>query len=137
MRRSRAPMVLSRAPMVLLMTLLVSCGSSGAGSGRLGDPSVIAQDEIDSSGAQTAYQLVQSLRPQWLITRGITNLAQAAGAEDIVIYLDNARLGDRQTMRRVALGPVQYLRFFTAPEATQRWGGGHLHGAILISTRSR
>ena len=120
----------------LLMTLLVSCGTPGIGSGRQGDPGVIARDEIDSSGAQTAYQLVQSVRPQWLITRGITNLAQAAGAEDIVVYLDNARLGDRDTMRRIALGPVRYLRFFRAPEATQRWGGGHLHGAILISTRS-
>ena len=130
MRRSRACMV------PLLMVLLVSCGTPGIGSGRSGNPNIIPRDEIDTSTATTAYQLVESLRPQWLIGRGITTLAQAAGAEDIVIYLDNARLGDRETMRRIALGPVQYLRFFRAPEATQRWGGGHLHGAILISTRN-
>ena len=125
----------------LLMTLLVSCVASasapGAGSGRLGDPNLLTRDEIDGSSARTAYELVQSERPQWLVTRGLTNLAQAVGAEDIVIYLDNARLGNRETMRRVTLGAVQYLRFFRAPEATQRWGGGHLHGAILISTRNR
>ena len=91
---------------------------------------------MDNSGARSAYDVVQSLRPQWLRTRGLANLAQAAGVEDIVIYLDNARLGNREAMRGVALGPVQFLRFFTAPEATQRWGAGHLHGAILISTRS-
>jgi len=123
----------------LLMTLLVSCAAPGAGGGRqLSDPDFITREQIDESGSsRTAWDLVNSIRPQWLITRGLANLAQAAGVEDIVIYLDNARLGDRETMRRVSLGSIQYLRFFTAAEATQRWGGGHLHGAILISTRSR
>ncbi len=133
--RSRAALALPVLP--LLMTLLMSCGSPGAEIARLGDPDVLTRDEIDDSSARTAYELVESLRPQWLRTRGLTNLAQAAGAESIVIYLDNARLGAPNSMRGVALGNVQYLRFFTAPEATQRWGGGHLHGAILISTGSR
>jgi hypothetical protein len=118
------------------MTWLVSCASPGAGSARLSDLNVITRYEMDNSGARSAYDVVQSLRPQWLRIRGLTNLAQTAGVEDIVIYLDNARLGYREAMRRVALGPVQFLRFFTAPEATQRWGAGHLHGAILISTQS-
>jgi hypothetical protein len=67
----------------------------------------------------------------------LTNLRQAAGEEDIVIYMDNARLGYREELRRVALASVQYVEFFSASAATQRWGGGHLHGAILISTRGR
>ena len=131
MRRSRAPIV------PLLMTLLVSCAAPGPQRARMGDPGVLTRDEIGANSARTVYELVQSLRPQWLITRGLTNLRQAAGEENIVSYLDNARLGAPDSMRRVTLGSVQYLRFFTAPEATQRWGGGHLHGAILISTQSR
>ena len=86
---------------------------------------------------RTAYDAVQALRPQWLVTRGITTLAQAAGNETIVIYLDNARLGSPEAMRRIPLGSVRYLRFFSAPQATPRWGGGHLQGAILISTQNR
>ncbi len=121
----------------LFVGLLVSCGTPGVRTAPLGDPDVITREEISASSATTAHQLVQSLRPQWLITRGIVNLAQAAGLEGIVIYLDNARLGDPESMRRVALGPVQYLRFFDAREATLRWGGGHMLGAILISTQDR
>ncbi len=121
----------------LLMTLLMSCAAPGAEIAQLGDPDVLTREEIDDSSARTAYELVQTLRPQWLITRGLTTVAQAAGAEGIVIYLDNARLGLPDSMRGVTLGAVQYLRFFTAPEATLRWGGGHLYGAILISTGSR
>jgi hypothetical protein len=55
---------------------------------------VITRDEMDNSGARSAYDVVQSLRLQWLRTCGLTDLAQAAGVEDIVIYQDNARLGD-------------------------------------------
>jgi hypothetical protein len=103
----------------------------------MGDPDVITREEIEESTAVTAYDLVANLRPQWLRTRGISTLAQAAGAEDIVVYMNNARLGFPDAMRRVPLGAVQYLQFFTAREATHRWGAGHLHGAILISTQRR
>lgn len=121
----------------LLITAVCSCASPGGSPSPLGDPDVITREEIEESTAATAYDLVLNERPQWLRTRGISTLAQAAGQEDIVVYLNNARLGFRDAMRRVSLGAVQYLQFFDAREATYRWGAGHLHGAILISTQRR
>jgi hypothetical protein len=104
----------------------------------VGDTNVIDREEILSNrSASNAYELISSLRPLWFQTRGLTNLRQAAGEEDIVIYMDNARLGAREALRRVPLGSIEYLQFFPAPAATQRWGGGHLHGAILVSTQVR
>ena len=125
----------------VLMTLLASCAApsfGGDGVTPRGDPDVITREEMDENSAGTAYALVQTLRPQWLQTRGFTNVRQAAGAGGIAVYMDNARLGDGvNEMRRVALAAVQYLQFFDAREATLRWGGGHVNGAILISTRNR
>jgi hypothetical protein len=134
----------------LILTLVAvaaaSCASSsdpvpgeGANMGRpMGNPDLILRQEIDETlSAQNAMQLIQSVRPQWLITRGIANLRQATGEEDIVVYMDNARLGYREALRRVPLGGVRYLEFFDARRATQRWGSGHLHGAIFISTQER
>jgi len=103
----------------------------------LGDPDIITREEIEETTAANAYDLVLNSRPQWFRTRGLANLQQAAGEEDIVVYMNNARLGFRDAMRQVPLGAVQYLQFFTAREATQRWGAGHLHGAILISAQRR
>jgi hypothetical protein len=123
--------------LALLAPAMWSCASSGASSSGFGDPDIITREEIEESTAATAYDLVLNLRPQWLRTRGISTLAQAAGQEDIVVYMNNARLGFRDAMRQVPLGAVQYLQFFTAREATHRWGAGHLHGAILISTQRR
>ena len=135
MNRSISKLVLPAAVM-----LLAACasGSSGGGDSPIGNTDIITREEIDQSGgSRNAMDLIQSLRPQWLITRGITNLRQAAGEEDIVVYMDNARLGYRDQLRRVPLGGVRYLEFFDARRATQRWGGGHIHGAIFISTRDR
>lgn len=103
----------------------------------MGDPDIILREEILDSNARSAYDLVRSVRPQWLQTRGITTVRQLAGEDGIQVYMDNARMGNVAAMRSVTLGSVEYLQFFTAPEATQRWGGGHLNGAILISTRPR
>jgi len=108
------------------------------GPGPIGNPDLISREEIqDARSARNAYDLVRNIRPQWLVTRGITNLRQAAGEEDIVVYLDNARLGYREALRRVTLAGVEYLEFFDARRATLRWGGGHIHGAILVSTNQR
>lgn len=123
-----------------LFILIAACAGSGTqypgqGTQRLGDPDFILREEIDESNARSAYELVRNVRPQWLQTRGISTLRQAAGQDGIRVYIDNARLQDVNSMRNVTLASVRYLQFFTAPEATQRWGGGHMHGAILISTR--
>ena len=123
--------------LMLLVTAVSSCRSARAPASQLGDSDIITREEIEESTAATAYDLVLNLRPQWLRTRGISTLAQAAGQEDIVVYMNNARLGFRDAMRQVPLGAVQYLQFFSAREATHRWGAGHLHGAILISTQRR
>lgn len=124
----------------LAAVALAACASSSSVPGGTpdeprSDPDMITREEIDRSpGSRNAYELIQSIRPQWLITRGLTNLRQASGAEDIVVYMDNARLGYREELRRVPLGGVRYLQFYDARRATQRWGQGHIHGAIFIST---
>ena len=121
----------------LLLMALSACASANRRSQPLSDPDFIERDEIDESTSSTAYDLILAARPLWLQTRGLANLRQAAGEEDIVVYMDNARLGARESLRRVPLASVQYLQFFNAREATLRWGGGHLHGAILVSTQRR
>ena len=136
MRRSYAVSAL-----FLLTVLSAGCASASSGGNRdnpVGDSDLITREEIDrATGSQNAYDLIQSLRPQWLITRGFANQRQATGEDDIVIYMDNARLGYRRELRRISLGSVRYLEFYDARRATLRWGGGHLHGAIFISTQDR
>jgi hypothetical protein len=118
--------------------VLAGCATAGAPPAEnLGNPDVILVEEIQASNSRSVYELVQTRRPQWFVLRGMTTLAQAAGEEDIMVYLNNAHLGFRDALLRVPLAGVEYVQFFSAREATQRWGGGHLHGAILVSTQRR
>lgn len=126
----------------LFVVLLAACASSGsgvpgAGENPMSDPDYILREEILDSNISVAYDLVRNRRPQWLQTRGVSNVRQLAGQQGIVVYRDNFRMGDVEALRTMGLGDVLYLRFLSASEATQRWGANHMNGAILVSTRPR
>ncbi|HSJ06259.1 MAG TPA: hypothetical protein VK936_06125 [Longimicrobiales bacterium] len=106
----------------------------------------IERDEILQSGAVDAYELVRSLRKEWLIPRGVNSFRETArgtagfdqpltvtpGADHILVYLDNARLGGTQHLAEVTLDNIGRIEFIDGPEAVFRWGTGHVHGVILL-----
>jgi hypothetical protein len=133
----------------LVLLLLTGCASSGSGAASTPDRNLISRAELEASSATNVYELVQLRRPNWLRTRGTQSFREqnhAVGEQDtrnpsvvrgettIVTYLDGARLGDVTELRRVSVAEIRSVRFLDAAAATQRWGGGHSHGAILLST---
>jgi hypothetical protein len=50
------------------------------------------------------------------------------------VYLDNARLGGPETLREIHTGSITSVRFYDSAKAQYRFGIGHTHGAILVST---
>lgn len=119
-------------------------------SGIAGGRSVIEHDEIRESGAANAFELVRSLRKEWLIPRGINSFTESArgrasleegttivpGADHVQVYLNNSRLGGTQTLQEIALSLIERIEFIPGSQATFRWGTGHAHGVILLTTRS-
>ena len=107
----------------------------------------IAREEIERSGAANAYEVVQSLRPVWLRTRGLSKLDELTtvegdlevtvrpGAPTIRVYLDGAQVGGVEALRQIAAPAVASIGYLNPTAATMRWGSGHDHGAIVVSTR--
>jgi hypothetical protein len=108
---------------------------------------VITEQEIRESSAGNAYDLVAVLRPEWLVTRGTHSVSETArgegagrqlrarpGAPKLIVYLEDVRLGDVDRMRSVVAESLTRVRFLDSREATLRYGMGHTHGAILLST---
>ena len=95
------------------------------------DSKVILLDEIRASGAATAYDLVQSLRPIWLNKRGPTSIENEG---DVHVYVGTTRMGDRDALREVAAASISSIRYLDTKEANYRFGPGHPYGAIVIST---
>jgi len=112
--------------------VLSACATGAPGASRP-NPDLITRAEIDRESPSSAYDLVQNLRPIWLRERGAVSFTEET---DIVVYLDGSRLGGRQELRNVYTQNIESLEFLDARKATNRFGSGHVNGAILIRTRS-
>lgn len=113
---------------------------------------LLTAEQIEEAKGGSLYHVIQSLRPEWLRTRGTGSMRETArgsasglggGIEieqaaipTIRAYLDNSLLGDAETLRNIDPGLVGEVRFLNTAEATHRFGAGHIHGAILVFTAS-
>lgn len=117
-----------------LLLIATACATTGENR-RSSDSSVITAEEVAASPTSNAYDLVQSLRPRWLSIRSPNRGGSAPQQSAILVYLDGTRLGPLGTLRSVNNRDVHSVRRLNASDATQRFGTGHTHGAILVRTR--
>ena len=96
------------------------------------DPDLISQLEIAAAGdAQTAFEIVKRLRPNWLNVRGPSSINLPT--PDVVIYVNGVRRGGPDTLKDLPITGLNEIRHLRGTEATQRFGLGHENGAILVS----
>ena len=119
---------------VLGVAACASSSSSSASGGPKPSPNLITADEIARVNVQNAYEAVQKLRPAMLRQRQVASAnAQATG--ELLIYMDNNRLGDVEQLRQISASSIASLRYFSASEAQTKWGSGHPGGVIEILTK--
>ena len=123
-----------------VLSLAAGCASAGASSPARQNQNVISSEEITASSATTAYEVIQKLRPNFLRTRGAVHGAPVNGANnieavDLVVYLNENRLGGSEQLRQIPTTDIREIRYFSASEATTKWGTGHSAGAIQIVSR--
>ena len=125
--------VMSKPLLALFLTLVfVACAPRAPGAPRP-NSNLITRAEIDEAGPSSAYNLIQNLRPVWLRERGAVSFTDET---DLAVYLDGTRLGGRGELRNIYTHNIESLEFLDARRATNRFGAGHVNGAILIRTRS-
>jgi hypothetical protein len=121
--------------LTLLLCVTAACAASSPGSRTAGrrDARALSVEEIRAASASNMYDVIRSQRPEWLIKRGQTSINMEG---DIVVYVDNVALGGPESLRSVDVQSVQSARFLNASEAQMRYGVGHMHGAIVVVTRT-
>ncbi len=112
---------------------------------------ILTLDEIRGSTVSDAYDLIQSLRKDWLVTRGTNSWSETArgtlqgspaapsgtivpGRDQIIVYLDDTRIGGVDALHDVSASLLTRAEFLDGRQATFRFGSGHAHGAILLFT---
>jgi hypothetical protein len=128
-------MRLSRlAALAVMLGAAVACASSqGPRTSGRRDARILGAEEIRASSASNMYDVIRSQRPEWLIKRGQTSINLEG---DIVVYVDNVALGGPESLKSIDVQSVQSARFLNASEAQMRYGVGHMHGAIVLITRT-
>lgn len=121
-------------PLLLAVLLAAPAGLSPQEQPKLPkptkNPDLITRQEIEAlKDAQTAFEVVTRLRPNWLNTRQ-GSLTQSPG--DVVVYVNEVRRGDRAALREVDRLQVAEIRRVRGVDATTRFGTNHEHGAILV-----
>ena len=110
----------------------------------------ILLEEIQAARATSVYDLIESLRPQWLRMterqtirtqsvdiadprgrRGTVTL-QTMDEPEIIVYVNNTKAGTVETLRDLPVTNVSSVELVSPATATMRWGSGHTHGAIVV-----
>lgn len=93
---------------------------------------VITAEELNATGESNVYMAVQRLRPQWLRARPRGQTRMAGPESGVVVYIDATRYGSLNSLQSLAIGGIYEIRRYDASEATNRFGTGHVNGAIVV-----
>ena len=120
---------------------IAACASSSSGSTATQQSrprtsrDVITAEELATIDAQTALQAIQRLRPNFLQTRGGASMSINSGPVDIVVYVDQTRMGGPSSLSQIPVTEIREIRYLNATDATQRYGTGHGAGAIIVTRK--
>jgi hypothetical protein len=132
-------MTIRAIPLLVLATLLyTACATTGSEGGgtRMSRDEPIRAEEINMLVAQarSAYDLVERLRPHWLTSRGVVSVSDPRLAMPNV-YMDGMHAGDIDFLRQYDVVNIAEIRYYTAAQASNRFGMGHPRGVIEIVSR--
>jgi hypothetical protein len=115
---------------------LAGCASTGAGDTARQDRNQLTTEEIDSVNAISMMEVIERLRPRWLIARAARSFGSETG---VLVYQDQTLLGGVEQLRQVRPDMVlkaRYLDAQTAASTLPGIGTGHVAGAIVLTPRT-
>jgi hypothetical protein len=124
----------------ILVQLLVVMGGAACATGKAPEQREragarrsdrISRDEIAARSWTDAYEVVATLRPNWLVDRGRDSFGTGTV---IQVVMNGVRMGGVTSLRRLPAADVEHFQYFDATSATTRWGVGFGKGAIELST---
>lgn len=124
---------------LLAVLAIIACGPTKPKTASASkNPNLITRDEIAAvvSEQPTAYDVIRTLRPAFLRTRGSSTMGLSAEPV-LVVYLDMIKVDGPSTtnLRRISSAQIRSIEYLNGIDATTRFGTDHGAGAILISTR--
>ena len=96
---------------------------------------VLTLDDIQKAHIPNVFDLVSTLRPRWLQTRGVDSFQKPS---EIQVYLGSTRMqGGINSLRELNSLGITKIEWVDGITASSRWGLDHGAGAIVVSTSAR
>lgn len=131
---------MTKAYMMGAAVLLSACASSTTRTSnatpREAAPDYITSVEVAATPVANVYDLIARLRPHWFRT-STGSIRSNTRNQVVAVYLDDARIGDIQSLRTISTSGVSSLRYYDATRAAvvlRNPGSDPIAGAIVIST---
>ncbi|HEX7051776.1 MAG TPA: hypothetical protein VF188_16340 [Longimicrobiales bacterium] len=119
--------------MAAAVALMTACASAMSGAGAE-SRNVITASDLAGTNAQTAYEAVRILRPDWLSSRGPTSLTNSS-PNSVTVYVNGVEVGDAEYLRNVSVLDITELRYYEPGTAAARFGMGHQRGVIELKLK--
>lgn len=128
------PLVRNALRIAAVLCLAACASTAGERNSATSNRMVLTTEELQAEVGRNLEDVIRQRRPQWLTRRGSTTLQEEG---EILVYQDGTRMGGPAFLRTIQAESVESVQFLTAGEATTRFGTGHVHGAIVVTTRRR
>ena len=127
-----------RLSLMVVMTLLFMSACTAQQSARPMSVrrDVITQEEIEASNATNVYDLVASLRGDYLKDRGMISI-KTNTREKAVVFLNDQEYGVAETMRNIPKGRISEVRYISGVDAVNRFGAQYGGGIIMLISRNQ
>ena len=113
---------------------LVGCNLPGPGEGSPSSRDLITAEDIATTSAQNAYEVVERFQPQWLTSRGNVSVTNSA-ATVASVFVNGIQVGDVEYLRNLLPHDIAEMRYYNAGEAGARFGMGHPRGVIAVTLK--
>ncbi len=124
----------ARSAALMLVAVLfcsAACNSTRSTSkSARSDSSLITSDQIMEHRFANAYEAVQALHSNWLLSKSADSFNAPS---QVRVYVDNTFLGPVESLRSINPNNIRSIRHFDGVAATARWGMDHGAGVILVS----
>lgn len=128
-------MATGRRLALFILVSLFACASPRVAPRRGPDPQMITEEEVVASLATTAYEVIRSLRPNFLSYRGETSFDRRTSRPYPNVFVDDQVFGTITILQSIPASDVSSIRLYRSAEAVTRFGTGNAGGVIAIVTR--
>ena len=121
----------------------LGCASAGPNSGSSSGVSQKSANYLPFSeiadahaDANTVYEAVARLRPNWLAAHGVTSSTNMSTTEYATVFVDGVLYGDLSTLRTLQAFNVADIRYYDVTQSGAKYGiRGGSSGVIDIRTK--